>query len=116
MTIPNFKSVEDWADYEEIFINRWDAKKALLERVRDDMFPDCCGWSSIPPKSIAVINDIVQTMLYDTDYDFEKQFPDYKKDLDDIFVPKDSLKDLVASALSEAIDRIINKQSKDNAN
>lgn len=103
MTIPNFKSVEDWQAYERIFIARWDAKKALLERVRDDMFPGCCGWSSIPPKAIAVINDIVHGILYDTDYDFEQQCPAYKKDLDDIFVSRDSLKDLVASAVSEAM-------------
>jgi hypothetical protein len=63
MTIPNFKSVEDWEDYEEIFKNRWDAKKALLERVRDDLFPEC-SWKHLHPKAVEVINDIVQTMLY----------------------------------------------------
>ena len=114
MTIPNFKSVKDWLAYEEIFKDRWEAKHALLNRVRDDLFPNC-SWKHLDPKAVEVINDIVQAMLYDTDYDFEKQYPDYKKDLDDIFVPRDSLKDLVASALSEAVDQIINKQSKNNA-
>ena len=102
MTIPNFKSVEDWEDYEEIFKNRWDTKKALLERVRDDLFPEC-SWKHLHPKAVEVINDIVQTMLYDTDYDFEKQYPDYKKDEDDIFVPRSSLREMIAEAIKEAM-------------
>ena len=102
MTIPNFKSVEDWADYEEIFINRWDAKKALLERVKDDLFPGLL-WRHLNATTLEVINDIVQTMLYDTDYDFEKLHPDYKKDEDDLFVPRKTLKDLVREAVIDTI-------------
>ena len=102
MTIPNFKSVEDWQAYEEIFINRWDTKKALLERVRDDLFPEC-SWRHLHPKAVEVINDIVQTMLYDTDYDFEKQYPDYKKDEDDLFVPRKSLKEIITEAVKETM-------------
>lgn len=106
MTIPNFKSVEDWQDYEEIFKNRWDAKKTLLECVRNDLFPDY-SWEHLQPKTLEVINDIVQSMLYDTDYDFEKQFPDYKKDEDDIFVPRKSLKEMIAEAVKEATKEIV---------
>lgn len=103
MTIPNFKSVEDWQDYEEIFINRWDAKKALLERVKDDLFPGC-SWKHLNPQVVRVINDIVQTMLYDTDYDFEKQYPDYKKD-DDLFVPGSSLREMIAETVKESLNQ-----------
>lgn len=102
MTIPNFKSVEDWQAYEEIFINRWDAKKALLERVRNDMYPDHPSWEFMPPKAIEVIETIVQTMLYDTDYDFEKLYTDYKKSEDDIFVPRSSVKEVINEAVKEA--------------
>lgn len=102
MTIPNFKSVEDWEIYKQIFTDRWDAKKILLERVRDDMFPNC-SWNQLDSKTIGVINDIVQTMLYDTDYDFEKKFPDYKKDEDDLFVPRMSLKEIVSESVKEAL-------------
>ena len=105
MTIPNFKSVEDWQAYEEIFKDRWDSKKALLERVRDDMFPGL-SWRHLSPEALEVINNIVQTMLYDTDYDFEKQFPDYKKDEDDLFVvPRTSLKEMITETLKEAMDQ-----------
>ena len=104
MTIPNFKSVEDWQNYEEIFKDRWDAKKALLECVRDDLFPDC-SWKHLHPKAVEVINDIVQTMLYDTDHDFEKQYPDYKRDEDDIFVPRSSVKEIINEAIKEAMNQ-----------
>jgi len=104
MTIPNFKSVEDWQDYEKIFKNRWDAKKILLERVKNDMFPGY-SWEHLQPKTIEVINDIVQTLLYDTDYDFEKQYPDYKKDEDDFFIPRTSLKQMITETVKEAMDQ-----------
>ena len=42
-------------------------------------------------------------MLYDTDYDFEKQFPDYKKDEDDLFVPRKSLKEIITEAVKETM-------------
>lgn len=103
MTIPNFKSVEDWQDYEQIFVDRWDAKKALLERVKDDLFPNC-SWKYLHPKAVEVINDIVQTMLYDTNYDFEKQFPDYKKE-DDLFLPRSSLREIIAEAVKESLNQ-----------
>ena len=102
MTIPNFNSVEDWQAYEKIFINRWEAKWALLERVKDDMFPGH-QWKSIPAGSFQVINDIVQSMLYDTDYDFEKEYPDYKKDEDDFFVPRSSVKEMIAETIRETL-------------
>lgn len=104
MTIPNFKSVEDWQNYEEIFKDRWDAKKALLECVRNDLFPGC-SWRHLQPKTVEVINDIVQTMLYDTDYDFEKQYPDYKKDEDDIFMPRSSIKEIINEAIKETLNQ-----------
>jgi hypothetical protein len=35
MTIPNFKSNEDWEAYTLLFDKIWFTKKALLERVND---------------------------------------------------------------------------------
>jgi hypothetical protein len=102
MTIPNFQSVEDWQAYEKIFINVWEGKWALLERVRNDLFPGY-EWKAIPPGSIEVINDIVQTLLYDTTYEFEKDYPDYKKDEDGLFVPRQSLKSLITEAIKEVM-------------
>ena len=36
MTIPNFKSNQDWEAYTLLFDKIWHCKKALLDRVKDD--------------------------------------------------------------------------------
>ena len=102
MTIPHFKSQEDWVAFTGLFDARWHCKKALLDRVRDDMFPGY-GWQSLPPSSIETINDITQSLLYDVEYTFKKSHPDYKTDDDDVFVPSSSLKEIVTEALKEAM-------------
>ena len=101
MTIPNFKSQHDWEAYTSLFDSRWHCKKALLDRVKDDMFPGY-AWQSIPPSSLETINDIVQSLLYDVEIDFEDSHPDYKRD-DDIFIPRKTFKDDITEALKEAM-------------
>ena len=103
MSIPNFKSQEDWESFTSLFDARWQCKKALLDRVRDDMFPDCHDWMSITPQSLEVINDIVQSLLYDVELDFEESHPDYKRANDDIFIPRRSFKEDVTEALREVL-------------
>jgi len=105
MTIPNFKSQEDWEAFTSLFDARWHCKKALLDRVKDDMygrqgFPSP-EWSSLPPHSVETINDIVQSLLYDVEYDFEQSHPDYKRE-DDVFIPRRTFKQDVTEALLEA--------------
>ena len=39
MSIPHFKSQHDWEAFTQIFDSQWHCKKALLDRVKDDMFP-----------------------------------------------------------------------------
>ena len=100
MTIPNFKSNEDWEAFTALFDARWHCKKALLNRVKDDMFPGT-GWNGLSSGHLEVINDIVQNMLYDTEMDFEEKYPEYKRD-DELFIPRRTFKEDVAEALLEA--------------
>lgn len=111
MSIPNFKSQEDWEAFTSMFDARWHCKKALLDRVKDDMFPGY-KWTSLPPSSIETINDIVQSLLYDTEFEFEQKYPDYKRDMDDIFVPRQSFKETVAEALLEANQKFWNSANE----
>ena len=101
MTIPNFKSNQDWEEFTNMFDARWHCKKALLDRVKDDMFPDY-KWESLQPQTLEVINDITQSLLYDAEFEFEQSHPDYKRDMDDIFVPRNTFKQEVTDALLEA--------------
>lgn len=100
MTIPNFNSQQDWEEFTTIFDARWHCKKALLDRVKDDMFPGYT-WDRLQPKTLETINDIVQSLLYDVEYDFEQKYPEYKRD-DELFIPRRSFKEDVTEALLEA--------------
>jgi len=104
MSIPNFKSNYDWEDFTSIFDKQWHCKRALLNRVKDDLFPGC-EWQTLQPKTLEVINDMVQSMLYDVDRQFKETHQDYKTEDDDIFIPYRSFKENVLEAINEALDK-----------
>lgn len=108
MTIPNFKSQEDWEAFTSLFDARWHCKKALLDRVKDDMFPGT-GWNGLTSGHMEVINGIVQSLLYDVELDFEESHPDYKLNRDDIFIPRRTFKEDVTEALLEANQKFWNE-------
>ena len=103
MSIPHFKSGHDWEAFTSIFDQQWHCKKALLDRVKDDMFPNT-SWHGLTAKSIEVINDIVQSLLYDVETEFKKTHQEYKTEEDDVFIPYRSFKENVTEALESAID------------
>jgi len=111
MSIPHFKTQEDWAAFTCMFDARWHCKKALLNRVKDDMFPGY-DWDQIQGQTLEVINDIVQNLLYDAEFEFQHEYPDYKRDLDDIFVPRSSFKQEVTEALLEANQKFWNASNE----
>ena len=76
MTIPHFKSNQDWEAFTQIFDSQWHCKKALLDRVKDDMFPGY-NWDQLQGQTIETINNIVQGLQYSVEVEFEKKFPDY---------------------------------------
>ena len=102
MSIPHFKSQHDWEAFTQIFDSQWHCKRALLNRVKDDLFPNI-SWSGLSSKHLEVINDMVQSLLYDVDYAFKETHQDYKRDDDDVFIPYRSFKDSVAEAIKEAM-------------
>ena len=103
MSIPNFKSQEDWEAFTTLFDSRWHCKKALLDRVKDDLFPGYV-WETLQPKTIDTINDIVQSLLYDVEYTFKEQYPEYKDEEDELFIPRRTFKEDVTLALREVLD------------
>jgi hypothetical protein len=66
------------------------------------MFPGY-DWHTLTPKTMEVINDIVQNMLYDVDRKFKETHQDYKTEDDDLFIPYRSFKENVLEALNEAL-------------
>ena len=102
MSIPHFKSGHDWEAFTSIFDQQWHCKKALLDRVKDDMFPNT-SWHGLTSKSIEVINDIVTNLIYEVETEFKKTHKDYKTEDDEIFIPYRSFKENVLEALNEAL-------------
>jgi len=103
MSIPNFKSQDDWQEFLNIFDDQWQCKRELINRVKDDLFPGY-KWETLQPQTLEVINDMVQSMLYDVDRQFKETHPDYKTDDDEIFIPHRSFKENVTEALKEALE------------
>jgi len=102
MSIPNFKSQDDWQEFLNIFDDQWQYKRAMLNRVKDDLFPGY-DWHTLTPHTLEVINDMVQSMLYDVDRQFKETHQDYKTDDDEMFIPYRSFKENVTEALKEAL-------------
>ena len=101
MSIPNFKSQHDWEAFTQIFDSQWHCKKALLDRVKDDMFPGS-DWINLPAKHVEVINDIVSNLVYEVERQFKETHQDYKTEDDELFIPYRSFKENV-EALNEAL-------------
>ena len=70
-------------------------------------------WSSLPPSTLETINDIVQSLLYDVEYTFCQQYPEYDKDRDDVFIPRRSFKEDVTEALLEANNKFWNSANEE---
>ena len=103
MSIPHFKSNHDWEAFTQIFDNQWHCKRALLNRVKDDLFPGT-SWNGLTSGHMEVINDIVQNLLYDVDRKFKETHQDYKTEDDELFIPYRSFKENVTEALESALD------------
>jgi hypothetical protein len=104
MSIPNFKSQDDWQEFLNIFDDQWQCKREMLNRVKNDLFPEYKTWDQLQPKTLEVINDIVSNLVYECERQFKETHPDYKTDDDEIFIPYRSFKQNVTEALKEALD------------
>ena len=103
MSIPNFKSQDDWQEFLNIFDDQWQCKRALLNRVKDDLFPGY-NWETLQPQTLEVINDITQSLIYDVDRQFKENHQDYRDEEDEMFIPRKSFKENVTEALKEALE------------
>ena len=112
MTIPNFKNKEDCDVFLKMFEDRLAVKVTMLNRVKGELYPGF-EWVSLPPSSLETINDITQSLLYDVELTFCKDYPEYDQDrLDDVFIPRRSFKEDVTEALLEANQKFWNSANE----
>jgi len=112
MSIPNFKSQDDWQDFLNIFDDQWQCKREMLNRVKDDMLPGY-NWDQLQPHTVEIINDIVSNLVYECERQFKETHQDYKTEDDDIFIPYRSFKENVAEALKEAMPCALEKHNQE---
>ena len=112
MSIPHFKSQHDWEAFTQIFDSQWHCKRALLNRVKNDLFPEYKFWDQLQPQTLEVINDIVTNLVYDVEREFKETHQDYKSKDDEIFIPYKSFKEDVSEALKEAMPCALEKHNQ----
>jgi hypothetical protein len=103
MSIPNFKSNHDWEAFTQIFDSQWHCKRALLNRVKNDLFPEYKSWEQLTAQHMEVINDIVSNLVYECERQFKENHQDYNTEDDELFIPRHSFKENVTEALKEAL-------------
>jgi hypothetical protein len=111
MSIPNFKNKEDCDVFLKMFEDRLAVKVAMLNRVKGELYPGF-EWVSLPPSSLETINDITQSLLYDVEYTFKEDHPEYKTEDDEIFIPRRTFKEDVTEALLEANQKFWNSANE----
>ena len=104
MSIPNFKSQDDWQEFLNIFDDQWQCKLAMLNRVKNDLFPEYKSWDQLQPHTMEVIKDISSNLVYECERQFKETHPEYKTEDDEMFIPYRSFKENVTEALKEALE------------
>jgi len=113
MTIPNFKSQEHEDEFTLIFAQKANTYISLMNHVRDMMYGSGNGdYRNLPGSCLEVVRDITQSLLYDVEYTFKEEHPEYKTEDDDVFVPRSSFKESVTEALLEANQKFWNNANE----
>ena len=93
MTIPNFKSPEDWETFYLLFDKNWQCKKALLDRVKNQLFTDEVEWDKLEKHQLEFTNKLVDDILSHVNEDFVLLYGDYSEK-DDQIDDKESLENI----------------------
>lgn len=93
MTIPNFKSPEDWETFYLLFDKNWQCKKVLLDRVKNQLFTDEVEWDKLEKHQLEFTNKLVDDILSHVNENFVALYGDYSEK-DDQINDKESLENI----------------------
>ena len=106
MTIPSFKTEEHKEEFKDLFTDKAMEYIKLMDIVKELMYGTGTGnYSNLPGTCLEVVKEITQSILYDTEFEFELTHPEYKSD-DELFIPRRTFKEDVTEALKEAMKTI----------
>lgn len=103
MEFPKFKSSDDETLFYEIFEENLATYKFMLDKVREELYGKGTGnYSNLPGSCFEVLNDITRSLVFQTSTQFKHEKPEYKDELDEVFIPQRDLKTAIKEALAEA--------------
>jgi hypothetical protein len=109
MDLPDFKNGDDEILYYEIFEENLTAYKFMLDKVKEELYGKGTGnYSNLPGSCFEVVNDITRSLMYQTSTQFKYSKPEYKDQLDEVFIPHRDLKTAIKEALQEVNDNLSN--------
>ena len=112
MNVPTFKTTEHQEEFELIFAEKAVTYIKLLDTVKELMYGTTGNYNNLPGTCQEVLNDITRSLLYDADYQFKDNHPEYKTDDDELFIPRKSFKEDVTEALLEANQKFWNQSNE----
>jgi hypothetical protein len=97
--IPDFKTPEDENDFYQIFDQKLQERVYLIRETAEALFP---GYKlhSLDSRTVKLISDLTESLLYSVTDVFEDKYPEYKND-SDVFIPRASIKEAVKEAFAE---------------
>ena len=101
--IPNFKNLDDESKFYDIFDEKLIQYKYVMDKVRELMFDGrgSGSYMNIPGSMLEVIYKITDKVLYDSVDQFKNLKPEYKDDFDNVFVPRNELRNTIKEAIVE---------------
>ena len=102
--ISKFNSPNHELEYSKIFKDKIEQKCYMLQQVLQAVYNrnTYVNPEAIDGKTLQVLVDLTNTLTYETDSDFKENYPKYKDDIDEMFLTKDKVKEIITEALAEA--------------
>ena len=102
--ISNFKSSDHETEYYKIYDEKIKQRYYMLQQLLQAFYnkSDYVRLETVDGKTLQVLVDLTSTLTYETDSDFKDGHPEYKDDIDDMFMSRDKIKETIIDAIAEA--------------
>ena len=102
--ISNFKSPDHETEYYKIFDEKVEQRYYMLQKVLQAFYGkgDYVLLETIDGRTLQVLMDLISSLTYEADSDFKDVHPEYKDDIDGMFLTRDKVKETIIEAIVES--------------